>query len=132
LAIFSPWPTYEYAEKLSFSLEFWVFSLSFEFFLEFWGFNHWVYIYFGIFQKFMKKNNVFQNLTVHGYFLCSYHLVYFFNNLACLWRKNTKENTNFLNYAEIFSFELEFEFFPWVLSFFLLSFFPDGQTESLS
>ena len=31
LAIFSSWPTYEYAENLSFFLEFWVFSLSFEF-----------------------------------------------------------------------------------------------------
>ena len=37
LAIFSSTPTYEYAEKLSFSLEFWVFSLSF------WVFS-WVFI----------------------------------------------------------------------------------------
>ena len=111
------------AKKLSFSLEFWVFSLSFEFFLEFWGFNSWVYIYFGIFQKLMKNNKEFQNLTVHGYLLCSYHLVYFINDLPCFWRKNTKEIKKFLNYAEIFSFELEFEFFPWVLSFFPLEFF---------
>ena len=34
LATFSSWPTYEYAENLSFYLEFWVFSLSWVF-LEF-------------------------------------------------------------------------------------------------
>ena len=52
LAIFSTTPTYEYAEKLCFPLEFWVFSLSF------WVFSlssEGLILEFQFFPEFLQK-----------------------------------------------------------------------------
>ena len=108
----------------------WVFLLSFEFFpwvLSFFLSSEGLILEFTFSLEFSRSSwRIRKSFSTSQSMVICYaatHLVYLINNLPCLWRKNTKENTNFLNYAEIFSFELEFEFFPWVLSFFPLEFF---------
>ena len=89
---------------LSFFLEFRVFILSFS--LEFRIFLNAIYYTFPLLYAAKVRISLFSQ----------YHTMF-------LLRKNSKESTNFLKYAEKLSFGLEFEFFSWVLSFFDLEFF---------
>ena len=136
------WPSFSHRRILKMPKN-WVFSLSFEFFpwvlsyfLEFWGFflQFWFFslslgFYFSVFVATVAK--------LEGYldWLSMQTCVMDIDtkpgqNKRLRWIKHFfRESTIFLKNAEILNFEVEFQFFPWVLRVFSPWVFSNGQKK---